>query len=128
MRRRAFNRGGSISRWFVPERSYTEEPLVIQEVALESEASLENPQQSAQDEAVENTAEGSQTSLEHENGVIDTQKPLARRSLPLSPLMDPSYLAAKQKHQLPKAAPSKERTPFQQQLAKNPYGMISRLS
>lgn len=47
--------------------------------------------------------------------------------LPLSPLMDPAYLAAKQKHRLPKAPPSKIPTAFQQQLAKNPYGMVNQL-
>jgi hypothetical protein len=125
MRRRAFNQGGSILRWFAPKRSYTQGPLVAQEATPESKADLENPQQLAQDGAVENTAEGQHISLAHENGVSDTQKSSARRPLPLSPLMDPSYLAAKQKHRLPKAAPSKEPTPFQQQLAKNPYGMIS---
>ncbi|KAI9737701.1 MAG: hypothetical protein M1818_005705 [Claussenomyces sp. TS43310] len=35
--------------------------------------------------------------------------------------MDPIYLAAKEKYRLPKLPPSKEPTPFQQQLAKNPY-------
>jgi hypothetical protein len=45
-------------------------------------------------------------------------------NLPLSPLMDPIYLAAKQKHRLPKAPPSKNPTPFQQQLAKNPFGTL----
>ena len=107
MRRRAFNQGGSISRWLAPKRSYTEGPIVVQEAAPESEAGLENRQQSAQDGAVENTVEGQQTSLEHENGVNDTQKPSGRRSLPLSPLMDPAYLAAKQKHDCRKQRPAK---------------------
>jgi hypothetical protein len=124
MRRRTFKQGGSISKWFAPKRSYTEVPPVFQEAAPESG---ENRQQAAQVGAVEDTLR-QQMSLEHENGVIENREPLARRPLPLSPLMDPAYLAAKQKYKLPKAAPSKDLTPFRQQLAKNPYGMISKPS
>jgi len=127
MRRRTFKQGGSISKWFAPKRSYTEVPLVFQEAAPESGTGLENRQQAAQVGAVKDTVR-QQMSLEHENGVIENRKPPARRPLPLSPLMDPAYLAAKQKYKLPKAAPSKDLTPFRQQLAKNPYGMISKPS
>jgi hypothetical protein len=41
--------------------------------------------------------------------------------LPISPLMDPSFWAARQKHRLPKQPPTKKPTPFQRQLANNPY-------
>jgi hypothetical protein len=92
------------------------------------EIGLEERVQLAQDGAAENATQGLCTSPEHEDGAADTSRPSSRRPLPLSPLMDPSYLAAKQKHRLPKAAPSKEPTLFQQQLAKNPYGMIPRLT
>ena len=46
-----------------------------------------------------------------------------RDALPMSPLMDPSFFEGREKHHKPKAPPSQEPTPFQQQLAKNPYGM-----
>jgi hypothetical protein len=128
MRRRAFKQGRIISRWSAPKRFYSIGPLIAQEGATKSEVDPDNSTQPVQNGAIENTPEGLHTSPKHENGVNDTQKPSSRRSLPLSPLMDPAYLAAKQKHRFPKAAPSKEPTPFQQQLAKNPYGMMSRLS
>ena len=47
-------------------------------------------------------------------------KPYTRRPLAISPLLDPSWQAARQKHQQPKDAPTK--TDLQQQLVKNPYG------
>ncbi|PVH84739.1 hypothetical protein DL98DRAFT_512150 [Cadophora sp. DSE1049] len=46
-----------------------------------------------------------------------------RRLLPLSPLMDPSFLEAREKHRAPKGRPSKNPTQFQQQLAKNLYAL-----
>jgi len=128
MRRRAFKQGSIISRWSASKRSYTEKPLTLQQRTAKLEIGLENPEQLAQDGAVESAAQGLYILPEHEDGATDTPKPSARRPLPLSPLMDPSYLTSKQKHRLPKAEPSKEPTPFQQQLAKNPYGTISRLS
>jgi hypothetical protein len=126
--RRAFKQGSIISRWSASKRSYTEKPLPLQQGTAKPKIGLENPEQLAQDGAVENATQGLHILPEHEDRATDTPKPSARRPLPLSPLMDPSYLAAKQRHRLPKAEPSKEPTPFQQQLAKNPYGMISRLS
>lgn len=54
----------------------------------------------------------------------DGSMPYKRRPLPLSPLMDPDLVAAREKWHLPKAPPSKTPTPFQQQLAKNPYGEL----
>ncbi|KAG4437505.1 hypothetical protein IFR05_007015 [Cadophora sp. M221] len=53
----------------------------------------------------------------------DGSKPFKRRPLPLSPLMDPAFLEAKQRHKTPKAPPTKTPTPFQQQLAKNPFAL-----
>jgi len=50
-------------------------------------------------------------------------KPYLRRPLPISPLMDPTFLAARQRHSKPKSPPSKTPTLFQQQLAKNPYAL-----
>jgi hypothetical protein len=128
MRRRAFKQEGIISRWSVSKRSYAEKPLAVQERTAKLEIALGNPEQLSQDGAVKDATQGLYTSLEQGDEATDTPKLSARRPLPLSPLMDPSYLAAKQRHRLPKAAPSKEPTPFQQQLAKNPYGMISRLT
>ena len=46
-----------------------------------------------------------------------------RHDLPLSPLMDPTTLAAKSKHHARKPQPSKIPTAFQQALAKNPYAL-----
>ncbi len=48
------------------------------------------------------------------------------RPLPLSPLMDPSKIAARQRHLERKArAPEdSDLTPFQRKLARNPYGMV----
>lgn len=49
-----------------------------------------------------------------------------RRELPLSPLMDPLFQEARTKHSAPKPQPKKDgRTAFQEQLAKNPYGIIA---
>ncbi|KAA8568299.1 hypothetical protein EYC84_007335 [Monilinia fructicola] len=50
-------------------------------------------------------------------------KEVKPRELPLSPLMDPAFLEARNKHSAPKPRPSKERTAFQEQLAKNPYAL-----
>lgn len=44
-----------------------------------------------------------------------------RPSLPISPLMDPNYIAAKEKHIVKKPRAGKNPEPFQQMLAKNPY-------
>ncbi|KAI9646323.1 hypothetical protein NHQ30_005764 [Ciborinia camelliae] len=53
-------------------------------------------------------------------------KKIKPRELPLSPLMDPSFLEARNRHAAPKPPPKKEeRTAFQAQLAKNPYGMTT---
>ena len=42
--------------------------------------------------------------------------------LPLSPLMDPNLIAARQRYRTPKPPPSGERSPFSQKLERNPYG------
>lgn len=53
-----------------------------------------------------------------------TRTSSARPFLPLSPLMDPEYIAAKEKHHIrkPKPPPLEERTPFQLDLQSSPYG------
>ncbi|TAQ89100.1 hypothetical protein B7494_g2595 [Chlorociboria aeruginascens] len=52
----------------------------------------------------------------------ETPKVSKPRSLPVSPLMDPSFLAARNKHQAVKRPPPrKPATPFQQKLYNNPY-------
>ncbi len=53
----------------------------------------------------------------------DVSATYKRRSLPMSPLMDPTFLAARQEHKGRKLPPTKEPTGFQQQLAKNPYAL-----
>jgi hypothetical protein len=124
MRRCAFRQGGSISRWSTPStRCYTSEPSATDDGALRLGDGLVNLGQSPQNGAVEKASRTQHTSIKHENGAFDSSVSSPRRPLPLSPLMDPVYLAAKQKYRHTKAAPSKEPTPFQQQLAKNPYGM-----
>ncbi|KAE8440885.1 hypothetical protein EG329_006352 [Mollisiaceae sp. DMI_Dod_QoI] len=44
-------------------------------------------------------------------------------ALPISPLMDSSFLQAKKKHQVPKQPPSELRSLLQQELAKNPFAL-----
>lgn len=123
MRRCAFKNGGSLSLWPTWNlRCYTSEHCVADDRAQRLDGQL------AKTVAVENKYQTLQTSIEHGKGATNHHDSSARYPLPLSPLMDPAYLAAKQKHHLQKAAPSKEPTPFQQKLAKNPYGMTSILS
>lgn len=50
-----------------------------------------------------------------------------RRPLPLSPLMDPSNIAARQKYKTTKYPGNKDLTPFQRKLAMNPYGKLEPL-
>lgn len=54
---------------------------------------------------------------------ISTAKPVTRRELPISPLMDPEVISAKEKHRTRKSAPSKNPTDLQKELAKNPYAL-----
>jgi hypothetical protein len=125
MRRCASGQGGRISRWSALSiRFYTSEPSAAEGGALRSEDVPDNLELLAHHGADENKGQRPHTLIEHEDGAINSYEPSTWRSLPLSPLMDPAYLAAKQKYRLPKAAPSKEPTPFQRKLAKNPYGMI----
>lgn len=74
--------------------------------------------------SVEQAAAEAEDGLESlSDGEAGSLKPYKPRPLPLSPLMDPVLIAARQKWTLPKAHPSKTPTAFQEQLAKNPYGM-----
>ncbi|KAL3419556.1 hypothetical protein PVAG01_08054 [Phlyctema vagabunda] len=67
--------------------------------------------------------------LEHSDEAIDRNydrggdlvKPCTRRDLPLSPLMDPKLIAAREKWHKRKQPPGTNPTPFQLQLARNPY-------
>lgn len=45
--------------------------------------------------------------------------------LPLSPLLDPDLLGARNRYKLPKLEPSSEPSAFQKKLQKNPYGTIA---
>ncbi|CAD6456865.1 241a9f7d-5967-47c6-9fca-b8ddf2e97ebe-CDS [Sclerotinia trifoliorum] len=65
------------------------------------------------------------TEIDGENGEKNGfRKQIKQRELPFSPLMDPSFHEARNRHSAPKPQPSKEeRTPFQEQLAKNPYAL-----
>ena len=66
---------------------------------------------------------GSAKDTQDEQHGIQPNQQYRRRELPLSPLMDPAVIAAKQKHHLPKPFPSKNPTTFQQKLSKNPYAL-----
>ncbi|RDW71178.1 hypothetical protein BP6252_07741 [Coleophoma cylindrospora] len=70
---------------------------------------------------IEQAASEANSSAPTQDGQTSQVKPYERRPLPLSPLMDPDLIAARQKWTLPKAPPSKTPTAFQKQLAKNPY-------
>ncbi|RDW83319.1 hypothetical protein BP5796_04810 [Coleophoma crateriformis] len=70
---------------------------------------------------IEQAASEADSSAPSQDGQASQVKPYKRRPLPLSPLMDPDLIAARQKWTLPKAPPSKTPTAFQKQLAKNPY-------
>ncbi|KAF4627781.1 hypothetical protein G7Y89_g10370 [Cudoniella acicularis] len=56
---------------------------------------------------------------------LASSSPWLHPDLPVSPLMDPAFLAARQERQKPKAAPRSklELTPFQRKLWKNPYAL-----
>ncbi|KAK0101388.1 hypothetical protein ONS95_006563 [Cadophora gregata] len=70
--------------------------------------------------SISNTAQAETSiSIPHES----SKPAVKRRLLPLSPLMNPSFLEAREKHRAPKTLPSKNPTPFQQQLSKNPYAL-----
>ncbi|KAF7948928.1 hypothetical protein EAE96_008108 [Botrytis aclada] len=78
------------------------------------------------DPSQENNADGIQSTIVDggEGRNIGYGKGTKRRELPLSPLMDPFFQAARSKHSAPKPTPKKEeRTAFQEQLAKNPYAL-----
>ena len=50
-----------------------------------------------------------------------------KHNLPLSPLMDPKLIAARERYRTPKPAPSPDRSAFSQKLRNNPYGTIGPL-
>lgn len=80
----------------------------------------------ANDLIQEDVVDGTQkTIVGEERGRKDgVEKEIKQREFPLSPLMDPSFQEARTKYSAPKPPPNKEeRTPFQEQLAKNIYGM-----
>lgn len=103
-------------------RNYASHRSGARDGAPKPEVVQADSKQAAQQVAAEETAQNTHFSAENADGATSRTKGASRRPLPLSPLMDPAYLASKQKHRLPKAPPSKNPTPFQQQLAKNPYG------
>lgn len=47
-----------------------------------------------------------------------------RHKLPLSPLMDPKLIAARERHRTPKPTPGPDRSAFSQKLRNNPYGTV----
>lgn len=53
--------------------------------------------------------------------------PPTKHNLPLSPLMDPKLIAARERHRTPKRAPSPDRSAFSQKLRNNPYGTMNLL-
>ena len=59
----------------------------------------------------------------HEKQVEAAATLKVRRPLPLSPLMDPASIAARQRHRTPKPRQGSDLTPFQRKLQSNPYGI-----
>lgn len=57
-----------------------------------------------------------------ENGNESSGSVIHPDHLPISPLVDSKVKEARERWRTPKAAPSQNPTPFQQLLAKNPYG------
>ena len=53
---------------------------------------------------------------------LDDQPPSLTARLPLSPLLDPKLIAARERYRTPKPAPSGELSPFSKKLQNNPYG------
>ena len=76
----------------------------------------------------QSTTTPSQHANEKENGPNKNpagDKPLlSAASLPLSPLMDPKLITARERFRTPKPAPSGELSPFSKKLKNNPYGNI----
>ena len=71
--------------------------------------------------------EPSEAGVARQHGFVDEQRKTVETavgSLPLSPLMDPSFHAAKQRYKQPKKPPSPPhlKLKWQQHLARNPYG------
>ena len=121
----ANNVRSNLSRSIVADfRNYASNRSVARDGAAKPEVLQVDLKQAAQQVTAEKITQNTNASSENADAVASRKKGLSRRPLPLSPLMDPAYLAAKQKHRLPKAPPSKHPTPFQQQLAKNPYGTL----
>lgn len=52
----------------------------------------------------------------------DEESPSITTRLPLSPLLDPKLIAARERHRKPKPAPSGELSPFSKKLQNNPFG------
>lgn len=63
-------------------------------------------------------------SEEFEDEEVQDELPpsLADLNLPLSPLMDPKLIAARERHRTPKPAPGKDLSEFSRKLRNNPYG------
>jgi hypothetical protein len=121
MRRGATLRARSTSKCLkVSLRSYSSKLNEGQDAATSAGVDPNGSEVEVQDTVDADIGRKAHTSKDHGNG--DPKYP--RPGLPLSPLMDPVYQAAKQRYRLPKAPPSENPTPFQQQLARNPYGTI----
>ena len=60
--------------------------------------------------------------LKDHGGGHSQPPPDPRLDLPGSPLTDPRLLESRNRHKARKAPPSKERSPFQSKLLKNPFG------
>ena len=64
------------------------------------------------------TASTAGVSKEQSDVVLDTPR------LPLSPLLDPELLTARNRYKIPKPEPSGQLSTFQQKLQKNPFGTL----
>lgn len=64
--------------------------------------------------------------LGHDGG--QQEELLSTHGLPLSPLMNPQLIAARNRHRAPKPQPSGPPSALRQKLQKNPYGIIPLLT
>ena len=65
------------------------------------------------------------TTVKFCNNSSDSAEVLEESQFPISPLLDPNLLAARNRYKVPKPEPSSEPSAFQKKLQKNPYGKIA---
>ena len=79
-------------------------------------------EQRAPDSKEEGTASDSASRVTNrDDGALRATLPRQPQPLPLSPIMDPKAIAARQRYRTHKAGPSKDPTPLQRKLSQSPY-------